>query len=311
MSKKRNKKQEENKQTSTDKIKLFYDKNYKILLVIPLILFFLSLSYTFVLYNKTGDIFIKDISLKGGSSITLKTDNSLNIDEIETYLINSYPDEEFSIRGLEAQGKFSGLVIDTTLKISESIKLIPILEKQFNTKLNLESSTDTGSVLGESFFKELSLTLLLAFFLMGSVVFLYFRNFVPSFSAVICVVFDMVITLGIINLLQIKISSAGIAAFLMLIGYSIDTDILLTTKVLKRIPGVPVTDAIFTAMKTGLTMSAAGITATIVAFLFSNSIVIKQIMIILIIGLIIDILTTWLQNAGLLKLYFERKEKHE
>ena len=82
-------------------------------------------------------------------------------------------------------------------------------------------------------------------------------------------------------------------------------------KVLKRIPGVPVTDAIFTAMKTGLTMSAAGITATIVAFLFSNSIVIKQIMIILIIGLIIDILTTWLQNAGLLKLYFERKEKHE
>ena len=40
--------------------------------------------------------------------------------------------------------------------------------------------------------------------------------------------------LALIDFLGIEISAAGIAAFLMLIGYSVDTDILLTSRALKR-----------------------------------------------------------------------------
>jgi preprotein translocase subunit SecF len=40
-------------------------------------------------------------------------------------------------------------------------------------------------------------------------------------------------TLVVVNLLGMKLSSAGIVSFLMLIGYSVDTDIMLTTRLLK------------------------------------------------------------------------------
>ena len=101
-------------------------------------------------------------------------------------------------------------------------------------------------------------------------------------------------------------STAGIVAFLMLIGYSVDTDILLSTKVLKRKEGT-VMDRIYGAMRTGLTMTLTTIAAIIVASIFTQSEIIRQIMIILLIGLSVDIINTWIQNVGLLRLYLEKK----
>jgi preprotein translocase subunit SecF len=62
-------------------------------------------------------------------------------------------------------------------------------------------------------------------------------------------------------------------------------------------------------MKTGLTMSCTTLTAVVVALIFVRSGVIKQIMIILLIGLLVDLLMTWIQNVGILRLYLERKRK--
>jgi preprotein translocase subunit SecF len=49
--------------------------------------------------------------------------------------------------------------------------------------------------------------------------------------------------------------------------------------------------------------------AITVALIFTQSEVIKQIMTILLIGLSIDIVNTWLQNASLLVWYTKSKEK--
>ena len=51
-----------------DKIHSFYSKNYKILMLIPIIITILSLVYTGIFYNSTGDFFKKDVTLKGGIS---------------------------------------------------------------------------------------------------------------------------------------------------------------------------------------------------------------------------------------------------
>ena len=63
------------------------------------------------------------------------------------------------------------------------------------------------------------------------------------------------------------------------------------------------------AMKTGLTMSCTTLTAIIVALIFVKSAVIKQIMIILLIGLLVDLIMTWIQNVGILRLYLEKKKE--
>jgi len=62
-------------------------------------------------------------------------------------------------------------------------------------------------------------------------------------------------------------------------------------------------------MKTGLTMTLASMAAVIVALIVTTSDTLHQIMLILLIGLIADIINTWLQNAVLLRIYMKKTHK--
>jgi predicted ribosome quality control (RQC) complex YloA/Tae2 family protein len=73
----------------------------------------------------------------------------------------------------------------------------------------------------------------------------------------------------------------------MLIGYSVDTDILLSAKMLNG--KGPMFDRIKSAFKTGIMMTSTTIVAVIIALLVTNSDLVKQIMIILLIGLLIEL----------------------
>ena len=143
---------------------------------------------------------------------------------------------------------------------------------------------------------------------MGIVVFIIFRTFIPSTAVIISAFADILMTLVVVDLLEIKMATAGIVAFLMLIGYSVDTDILLTSRVLKRREG-SVNERIINSMKTGMTMTLTSLFAFIVALFivksFSN--VLTQIFTILSIGLAFDLLNTWITNVSILKWYAEQK----
>jgi preprotein translocase subunit SecF len=137
---------------------------------------------------------------------------------------------------------------------------------------------------------------------MSVVIFILFKNPLPCTYVVLCAFSDIVIPLAIIDYLGIRISTAGIAAFLMLIGYSVDSDILLTTRVLKRRNEI-LNKRIFSSIKTGLTMTMTSFVAVFIAHFVVISPVLKQVFLILSIGLFFDMIVTWLFNAGLLKMY--------
>jgi preprotein translocase subunit SecF len=135
---------------------------------------------------------------------------------------------------------------------------------------------------------------------------IYIRDSIPAFGIVLCAFSDIFFSLAVFNLFDYKLSIAGVAAFLMLVGYSIDTDILLSVRVLKRRGGT-IFDRTVDALRTGLTMSVCALIAVLVAYIFTHSIVIKEIMFILLVGLIGDIIFTWIQNAGILRWHLEGK----
>ena len=54
----------------------WYNGNYKKILVIPAIILTLSLMYITIFAIQTGDVINKDVSLTGGSTITIQTDIS-------------------------------------------------------------------------------------------------------------------------------------------------------------------------------------------------------------------------------------------
>lgn len=295
----------------TDTIKTVYVEKYKLLLLIPILLLVFALVQLGYQYSATGSFVKKGVSISGGVTITIIDNKAHDIDVLHQQLRQEHPSKDISIKKISDRGEAIGLLIEANLFSKEDIEaFVTSLQTQVGQSRETFNIETTGPSLGESFFRSLIRGLIIAFISMSIVVFLYFRIFVPSFAVITAAASDMLITLAVVNLLGIKLSTAGIVAFLFLIGYSVDTDILLTVRVLKHKEGTYM-DRIFSSIKTGLTMTLTSLAAVIVALIFSTSEVISQIMIILIIGLIADIINTWIQNVGILRLYLEHKEKKQ
>lgn len=163
--------------------------------------------------------------------------------------------------------------------------------------------------LGNFFFK-INFYLSMAILVLFGFLFIktYIKYSVPSFAVMLSAFADILMTLAVVNLIGMRLSSAGIVAFLMIIGYSVDTDILLTTRILNK-KAEPVNKVLVGALRTGIIMGMTSIiaitTALIVVFSFES--VLNQIFSILLIGLGFDILNTWITNASIIKWYAETK----
>ncbi|MEK6906422.1 MAG: hypothetical protein AABW81_02260, partial [Nanoarchaeota archaeon] len=281
-------KKQQERQVGTKKsfIKNFnYDKWYKPLLLIPVIILLLSLFYLGSVYSRTGDFILKDVSLSGGTTITLNGLDIQDTQKLETELKLQYTDISFRKLTDMASGKSIAFIIESS-ESPESLEAS--IEKILGYKLTSENSSIdfSGPVLSNNFYKQLLIALGISFILMAIVIFILFRTFIPSIAVIFAAFADIVMSLALVDYLGIKISAAGIAAFLMLIGYSVDTDILLTTRAIKKTDGT-VNERIFGAFKTGIFMTLTALFAVLPAFFIITGLPdsFRQIFLILSIGL--------------------------
>ncbi len=143
---------------------------------------------------------------------------------------------------------------------------------------------------------------------MTLIVFLAFRSIIPSIAVIQAAFFDILIALGILSLLGFELNLAGVAALLMLIGYSIDTDIMLTSKILRQ-ANKPFNQRVNEAFITGITMTGttlAAMTAIFIMTLYIQMDTITQIASVILVGLVADIPTTWFTNLAILKWYSDK-----
>ena len=144
-----------------------------------------------------------------------------------------------------------------------------------------------------------------AFVLMTVVIFAFFRTFVPSLGIILSATSDMLVPIGVMTLLGIDVSLGTIPAILLIIGYSIDSDILLTRNTLsgrrKQFYG-----NVRNAMKTGVTMTATSMAAMAVMAIsahFFSIFILRNIGIILFFGLGMDLINTYMMNVAILRWY--------
>ena len=140
-------------------------------------------------------------------------------------------------------------------------------------------------------------------------VFLFFRTAVPSVAVLTGALSDVVIALGAMGAFGIPLTLPSFAALLMLIGFSLDTDILLTMRLLKRKGDNR--EKAFDAMKTGLTMSVMAMVAFGALFLLALLTHIPtyyEISAVALAGLVGDMFATWGIDAVMLLWYVERRE---
>jgi preprotein translocase subunit SecF len=144
--------------------------------------------------------------------------------------------------------------------------------------------------------------LAVAFVGMALLVFGMFRTFVPSLAVVLAAFSNIMIPLALMNLLGIKLSLGTVAALLMLIGYSVDSDILLTNHVLKRRGGFY--ESAYRARRTGVTMTVTSIAAVTVMAVVARYFAIPllpEMGTVLALGLTTDLMNTYLLNVSLLR----------
>lgn len=290
-----------------NKVLNFYKANFKKLMIIPILMFLLSLVFIGITVSKDGTPINRDISLKGGLSAIIEVDNLVSVSEFESALEAKYGDNTFLISELNQDNVQVGYIVDTDLEEEQFKEFISsYFNQEFVYDVNYNSNFISAS-LSNSFFTQAMVVLGISFVLMSSVVFIAFRQFVPSMAVILSAVFDIVVTIGVLDAFGVHISIAGIGALLMLIGYSIDTDILLTNRLVKE-KGENYFEKAFGAFRTGLLMSVTTLLAGSAALFLTNSQVVFEIALILVVGLIVDFVSTWVQNSGILLWWLSKKE---
>ena len=179
---------------------------------------------------------------------------------------------------LRSQAEAAGLTVESVQRISPTFA----------------SSTQSQALYG----------VVAAFVGMSVLVFILFRTFVPSIAVVLSAFSDIVIPLALMNIFGIELSLGTIAALLMLIGYSVDSDILLNNHILRRSGGFY--ESTYRAMRTGVTMTLTSLSAlivmSIVAYFFGITLL-SSIGVVLVFGLAADLMNTYMLNLSLLRWY--------
>jgi preprotein translocase subunit SecF len=245
----------------------------------------------------TGSPVNPGVDFTGGTEIRLSVDAPTD-GQARQEIRSAFTAQPESVRSVPSDGTY-------IVTFQSSAATTAELEQQAETAgFEIRSIDAVSAAFGSETQQQAFLGVLVAFLGMSVLVFLLFRTFVPSIAVVISAFSDIVIPVALMNVLGIELSLGTVAALLMIIGYSVDSDILLNNHILRR--SGDFYESTYRAMRTGVTMTltsiAAMIVMTIVATLFGISLL-AAIGIVLVFGLTADLMNTYLLNVSLLRWY--------
>ena len=264
------------------------------LVAIPLAVLAVALTVLAVSFALTGSPVALGVDFTGGSELTVQSSSSLS--QQDAAQIFDYP--VISVQQVTGEDQYI-ITFDNTADIDE---ITTTAEE--NDRVTVLQSGTTSPLFGADNQRFALIGVAVAFGGMSLLAFALFRTFVPSIAIVISAFSDIVIPVAIMNLVGIKLSLGTVAALLMLIGYSVDSDILLNNHVLRRSGGFY--ESTYRAMRTGVTMTLTSIAAmavmAIAATLFGIDLM-ASIGLVLVLGLSADLMNTYMLNVTLLRWY--------
>jgi len=286
---------EETQRKKREKLRFLAEMEPKKMILYPLAVFAVALILVAVNFPPLG------IDLKGGVVVTAYG-VSANPDELEKWLdgqlgVNVHVESFKSVEGVSGIRVYAPTGVDP-------LKVIGVLKTRYPDAKYTHS--EVQPTFGELAKRQGIKAVTFAFIAMAVVVFLFFRNPVSSLAIIFSAFSDMVIAVALMGVFRIQLTTATIAALLMLIGYTVDSNILLTTKLTKRKEDT-IEEAYLSAVSTGFTMSTTTLGALFMLWLISTSPTIDNIAIVLIFGLLADFMNTWIFNAGVLRWYLSTR----
>ena len=274
----------------------YSERSAKKLIVIPFAILGVALAVLLVTYLLTGTPVGLGFEFTGGVNIQTESGVSPSQVEQDFSTIDGVP-EPSNVRSISG----GALISYQPLTDSQMSNLRDFVDAEY-TDASVESVSPSH---GTSLLYQSMGAIAFAFVLMTIVIFAFFRTFVPSLGIVLSATSDMIVPIGVMTLLGIDLSLGTLPAILLIIGYSIDSDILLTRNTLSG-RRKKFYENVRTAMKTGVTMTTTSMAAmavmAVTAHLFSIFIL-RNIGIILFFGLAMDLINTYMMNVAILRWY--------
>ncbi|NQE45891.1 Protein-export membrane protein SecF [ANME-1 cluster archaeon GoMg2] len=298
--KRENMREGEERESLFDKIDIT-KYSVKSLVAIPLIILFFAFAMIAYTQLSVGSPVLLGMDFQGGTMVRVGTD------ETREELTAKFADYPLALVGGTGVGNEKRIEFGPMSK-SQRDELIDLLNADYG--VGSYQMANISPVFGKQYLTQGLYALMIAFFLMAIVVFAVFRTVIPPSAVIFAAFSDIVVAVACMNLMGMELSLGTVAALLMLIGYSVDSNILLTTNLLRKKGDL--NEKLRNTMKTGIMMTSTTLTAIFALFIVSYFIditILKAISIVLIFGLVMDLMNTWLLNAGILRWYIEKQEK--
>ncbi|HVF71903.1 MAG TPA: protein translocase subunit SecD [Chthoniobacterales bacterium] len=167
------------------------------------------------------------VDFKGGDLVTLSSPNVIDVGEVRR-VVETMNIHDASIQESNQGGKYY-ITVRTPLNTSDQVKQ-QLPQSMPNAQFHLEGSERVGALVGGELAKNSLIALGLG--LLGILIFVTFR-FELSFAigAIIAVLHDVIITVGVFSLLGRELSLTMVGAILTIAGYSINDTIVVYDRI--------------------------------------------------------------------------------
>ena len=198
-------------------------KYYKKAIIGSAFLFIISISSIIFLNFNFG------VDFKGGTVIELTSNDNIRIEEVRTKL-ETFDDIKFSVQYFGSNKdiiiRYSNLKNQNESFISNKI----INSVNENNKFSLNRIEFVGAQVGEELRDQGITAALIALFLVMVYITLRFE-YRFSIGAIIALIHDIIILMGIFSLLQVEFNLSVFAAILAVIGYSLNDTIVVFDRI--------------------------------------------------------------------------------
>lgn len=165
------------------------------------------------------------IDFRGGSLLDLKFNQATSVEQVRNVL------QGFDLADASIQGSNDTDFIIKTRELSEeeNEKIVTAFDSQLGG-VTLQRSERVGPVIGQELIAKAIYALLAASVLM--IIYISWRfEFKQGIAAILALLHDVLVALGVFSIFQIEIDSAFIAAILTIIGYSINDTIIIFDRI--------------------------------------------------------------------------------
>jgi len=234
-----------------------FSSYYKKLNILSVILVFLSISILFFKGLNLG------VDFKGGTLIEIRTENSqVRISEIRQSLLKMNLGD-VTVKNF---GKENDFLVKIEIRESNIENFIESINKKLSSDVGSEINFRRVENVGPKVSKELLKAGLLAITLsLAAMLFYIWIRFEWQFSlgAIVAIIHDVIVTIGIFSVLSYDINLSIVAAILTIVGYSMNDTVVIFDRIrenLKKYSNIPINE--ISNKSTNETLSRTLITST-------------------------------------------------